>query len=43
VSGLDKKGFEMIRKFVANGGGYIGICAGAYLAAPRVEIPGKPQ
>jgi len=43
VSGLDKKGFEMIRKFVTNGGGYIGICAGAYLAAPRVEIPGKPQ
>ncbi|MCK4419127.1 hypothetical protein KAV79_04920 [Candidatus Aerophobetes bacterium] len=43
VSSLGKKGFEIIRKFVADGGGYIGICAGAYLAAQRVEIPGRPQ
>jgi len=43
VSSLGKKGFETIRKFVAGGGGYIGICAGAYLAGQRVEIPGRPQ
>ncbi|MEA1964214.1 MAG: BPL-N domain-containing protein [Candidatus Aerophobetes bacterium] len=43
VSSLGKKGFEMIRRFVADGGGYIGICAGAYLASQRVEIPGRPQ
>ncbi len=43
VSSLGGEGFEMIRKFVADGGGYIGICAGAYLAAQRVEVPGRPQ
>ncbi len=43
VSSLGEKGFELIRKFVAGGGCYIGICAGAYLAAKRVEIPGRPQ
>ncbi|MHC2994694.1 MAG: hypothetical protein IBV53_04230 [Candidatus Atribacteria bacterium] len=42
VRGLGKKGLEVIRKFVYNGGGYIGICAGAYLAAERVEILMKP-
>jgi hypothetical protein len=30
--GLDEKGREAIRQFVRNGGGYLGICAGAYLA-----------
>ena len=43
VSSLAGKGFEIIRKFIAEGGGYIGICAGAYLAVQRVEVPGKPQ
>ena len=42
VQSLSKKGLEVIRKFVSNGGGYIGICAGAYLATERVEILGKP-
>lgn len=32
AAGLDDKGREEIRKFVRNGGGYLGICAGAYLA-----------
>ncbi len=30
---LDEPGREKIREFVREGGGYIGICAGAYLAA----------
>jgi glutamine amidotransferase-like uncharacterized protein len=29
---LGKKGAEEVRNFVRNGGGYVGICAGAYLA-----------
>jgi hypothetical protein len=29
---LGEEGREQIRKFVRNGGGYLGICAGAYLA-----------
>lgn len=43
VSSLGKEGFDKIREFVASGGGYIGICAGAYLAAKIVEVPGKPE
>ncbi len=44
VNTLSEKGFEAIREFVFNnGGGYIGICAGAYLAAEQIEVPGKPQ
>ncbi len=43
VNTLSEKGFDAIREFVFNGGGYIGICAGAYLAAEKVEVPGKPQ
>lgn len=42
VNGLGQRGFDVIRKFVADGGGYIGICAGAYLAAQTVKVPGKP-
>jgi glutamine amidotransferase-like uncharacterized protein len=30
---LDKLGREQVRQFVLDGGGYIGICAGAYLAS----------
>src|SRR5690606_30709410 len=29
---LEEKGREVIREFVRNGGGYVGICAGSYLA-----------
>lgn len=42
VEAFGQEGFEQIRKFVAGGGGYIGICAGAYIAARRVEVPGRP-
>ena len=42
VDALGEEGFERIREFVAGGGGYIGICAGAYIAARRVEVPGHP-
>lgn len=30
--GLGEAGLKNVRKFVSNGGGYVGICAGAYLA-----------
>lgn len=42
VNALGEEGFEGIREFVAGGGGYIGICAGAYIAARTVEVPGHP-
>lgn len=42
VDALGEEGFERIRVFVARGGGYIGICAGAYIAARNVEVPGRP-
>jgi glutamine amidotransferase-like uncharacterized protein len=42
VDALGVEGFEQIREFVAGGGGYIGICAGAYIAARNVEVPGRP-
>lgn len=32
---LGEKGREAVRSFVGSGGGYIGICAGAYLATSR--------
>ena len=32
AAGIGETGREEVKKFVANGGGYIGICAGAYLA-----------
>lgn len=32
-----------IRDFLRKGGGYIGICAGAYLATESVEVSGKPE
>jgi len=43
MDSLGKESFEHIRQFVSAGGGYIGICAGAYLAAETVEVPGRPQ
>jgi len=42
VDAWGEEGFERIREFVADGGGYIGICAGAYMAARDVEVPGRP-
>jgi len=43
VSALGEDGFREIREFVKRGGVYIGICAGAYLAAERVEVEGRPK
>lgn len=40
--GLGEEGFERIREFVAGGGGYIGICMGAYIAPRTVEVPRHP-
>jgi len=42
VDALGEEGFEQIREFVVGGGGYVGICAGAYIAARKVEVPGRP-
>lgn len=42
-STLKGQGFSKIRNFVEKGGNYIGICAGAYIAAPEVEIKGTPE
>ena len=33
AAGLGKEGRERVKKFVTDGGGFIGICAGAYLAS----------
>ena len=35
---LGETGRENIRKFIASGGGYIGVCAGAYLALGHTEL-----
>jgi biotin--protein ligase len=35
---LNGRGTEKIRSFVREGGGYLGICAGAYFAADRIEF-----
>lgn len=43
VTSLGKRGFERIRDFVESGGGYIGICAGAYMASKTVEVQGHPS
>lgn len=32
AEGLGEKGREIVRRFVSEGGGYVGICAGCYLA-----------
>jgi glutamine amidotransferase-like uncharacterized protein len=37
AKGLGEDGCERVRRFVKRGGGYVGICAGAYLAS--VEYP----
>jgi glutamine amidotransferase-like uncharacterized protein len=38
---LGVRGREALRRFVENGGTYIGICAGAYLACSTVSWEGK--
>lgn len=43
VSGLKGLGYRSLREYVKNGGGFIGICAGAYLAPKRVNISGYPE
>ena len=43
VSTLGEDGFREIKEFVKRGGLYIGICAGAYIAAERVEVEGRPK
>lgn len=35
---LGKRGCDMIRQWVTHGGSYLGICAGAYFAAERLEF-----
>ncbi len=37
-SALDGAGTDKIRAFVESGGGYLGICAGAYFACDRIEF-----
>jgi glutamine amidotransferase-like uncharacterized protein len=37
AAGLGEQGREEVRDFVRNGGGYVGICAGAYLACSGFE------
>ena len=37
AGGLGEKGREEVREFVRHGGGYVGICAGAYLACSGFE------
>ncbi len=37
AEGLGEAGREEVRKFVREGGGYVGICAGAYLACSGFE------
>jgi glutamine amidotransferase-like uncharacterized protein len=38
---ISPRGKENIRAFVHNGGGYVGICGGAYFAAERVRWLGQ--
>lgn len=40
-SSLGEAGVERIRRFISSGGGYLGICAGAYAGASRVVWEGR--
>lgn len=40
---LGEKGREIVQNFVKNGGGYIGICAGAYMALQQKEGSDTPK
>ncbi len=40
---LGDTGKEGIRSFIRSGGGYIGICAGAYIATNTVKFPGDQK
>ena len=42
IEALGPNGLEKIRKFVS-AGDYVGLCAGAYIAAERVEVPRHPS
>ncbi len=42
AAALGEDGLDAIRAFVSGGGGYFGICAGAYLASSRVRWSGLP-
>ncbi|MFI5335021.1 MAG: BPL-N domain-containing protein [Chlamydiales bacterium] len=35
---LQQKGADRLKRFIENGGGYLGICAGAYFAADAIEF-----
>ena len=37
AAALEVKGREVVQKFINQGGGYVGICAGAYLAASNYQ------
>lgn len=37
ANGLREEGQELVRQFVQAGGGYVGICAGSYLASCRID------
>jgi len=37
AAALTKEGRRLVRQFVASGGGYVGICAGAYLATAKYD------
>jgi predicted deacylase/glutamine amidotransferase-like uncharacterized protein len=37
AAALTKEGGRMVRRFVESGGGYVGICAGAFLATAKYE------
>ncbi|MBU7032323.1 MAG: hypothetical protein HXS53_07310 [Theionarchaea archaeon] len=38
---LTPEGMDLIREFIQNGGGYLGICGGAYLAADTIMWKGR--
>ncbi|KAJ2994863.1 biotin holocarboxylase synthetase [Globomyces sp. JEL0801] len=38
LSSLQNGGIDKIRRYIENGGNYLGICAGAYFASSRVEF-----
>jgi len=41
VMDIDDKGVASVMRFVEGGGGYIGICAGSFYAAPEIEWAGQ--
>lgn len=41
IQGLGEQGLQNIKNFVANGGHYIGLCGGAYLASTQMNFTGE--